>query len=332
MDPAVQHDAGHRVHLHRLDAGGALPQARGAPFLKHGRILVDEPQRHKLGDAPRLLLQGAQPVQVDRLVVRGLQVAVHYGRGGGQAQPVRRLQQLHPLRGGDPAGRDHVAHRVHENLRGGARQAAQAGLLERGQVVRHTHAGQLRAVQHLLGGAAVDVNPRQRLLYRAHQIDVVPAVHTGGQAGLHAHLGRAQLPGFAGPAHHLFHGQKVALPGAVTAGKGAEPATLHAHVGEVDVAVDHVGDALADRLAPQVIRGGHQGHQLGAPGLEQPRALLDGDFPAFQRPFQDRPHFRSGQRQVEHGRRRCARRPGGRLEWLRHGAPVLRVAREGCPR
>ena len=50
--------------------------------------------------------------------------------------------------------------------------------------------------------------------------------------------------------------QEVALFLAVVAAERAEGAVLDADVGEVDVAVDHVGDDVADLLGAQLVGGG----------------------------------------------------------------------------
>ena len=109
------------------------------------------------------------------------------------------------------------------------------------------------------------MKPGQLLLQRAHQVDVEPAVELGGKAGLDAHLGRAELPRFAGAAHDLLGRQEVALFLAVVAAERAEGAVLDADVGEVDVAVHDVGDDVAGLPLAQLVGRGHQGVERRAP-------------------------------------------------------------------
>ena len=68
----------------------------------------------------------------------------------------------------------------------------------------------------------------------------------------------------------------------MVAAEGTEAAVLDADVGEVDVAVDDVGDHVAIGLPPERIGGGHQRQQRRAVGPEEARALVDADLAAGQ--------------------------------------------------
>ena len=150
--------------------------------------------------------------------------------------------------------RDDVADLLVEDLGRGAGQRAEPGLLQLAQVLLDrqperastpysTSSGE-KAWRCMLG---------QRRLDRAAEIDVEAAVELGRQPGLDADLGGAQLPGLLRAAHHLVDGQEVALLLAVVAAEGAEAAVLDADVGEVDVAVDDVGDDVARLPAAQLV-------------------------------------------------------------------------------
>ena len=78
---------------------------------------------------PVLLLNLPQNVEMNRFVVRAFDVAVHDRRGRRNAQLVRRLDELDPLRGGDPSRRYLLADLVDQYFRGCSGKAADAGVL-----------------------------------------------------------------------------------------------------------------------------------------------------------------------------------------------------------
>ena len=92
-------------------------------------------------------------------------------------------------------------------------------------------------------------------------------------AALQAHLGRAASRRLHGALGDVVEGEQVRRPPQVERqrplAEAAERAPERAHVGVVDVAVDDVGDRVADGLAAQVV--GHLGHRgdLGTAGPEQ---------------------------------------------------------------
>ena len=110
-------------------------------------------------------------------------------------------------------------------------------------------------------------------LHRRSQVEVRRARQLGVDAALHAHLGGAEVPRLLGPVGDLVEGERVRVGVGASLGERAEPAADVADVGEVDVAVDHVGDVVADRLPAQVVGeadhlleqvalGGHQGQRV----------------------------------------------------------------------
>ena len=92
-----------------------------------------------------------------------------------------------------------------------------------------------------------------RCLHRGGEVEVRRAGQLGVDAALHADLGGAELPGLLGPVGDLVEGERVGVGVGAPLGERAEPAADVADVGEVDVAVDDVGDVVADRLAAQVV-------------------------------------------------------------------------------
>ena len=60
-------------------AAGAMAQPGGRFAVKHRRFLVDEAERHKLGDGAGALLYLAQNIQMNRFIARAFDEAVHDG-------------------------------------------------------------------------------------------------------------------------------------------------------------------------------------------------------------------------------------------------------------
>ena len=86
---------------------------------------------------------------------------------------------------------------------------------------------------------------------------------------LHAHLGGAGLRRLDRPRGDLVEREPVGVGVALALRERAEPAAHVADVREVDVAVDDVGDLVADDVAAQVVGGLRQLLQRGALGEDQ---------------------------------------------------------------
>ena len=117
------------------------------------------------------------------------------------------------------------------------------------QEVLDRQAGAAGAVDDLHRREGVDVHLRHPALHRGDQVEVGRARELGVDAALHAHLGRAELPRLLGAVGDLVQRQRVRVGVGAPLGERAEPAADVADVGEVDVAVDDVGDLVADGLA-----------------------------------------------------------------------------------
>ena len=63
----------------------------------------------------------------------------------------------------------------------------------------------------------------------------------------------------------------------MSAAEGAKAAGLDADVGEIDVAIDHVGDDIADGARAQIVGGGDDGEKIRTVGVEELGGLVDGD-------------------------------------------------------
>ena len=179
------------------------------------------------------------------------------------------------------------------------------------------------ALGDLEGGEPVDVHAGDGGLHRAEDVEVEVAVEGGVDAALQAHLGGPAFGGLDGALGDVVEGQQVRGAAQVqrqrSLGEPAERAPEGAHVGVVDVAVDHVGDGVPDRLPAQVV--GHRGDRgdLRATGAEEGDDLGLADLlarsDARRAPRRRRRHRDSSaiQRVLAGGRRRIGAQQRGRV-------------------
>ena len=201
---------------------------------------------------------------------------------------VSRANHRHPVARGNASWRNNLANSIVQNLGGRPRQGPQPHVFQSLQIIFDASIRQRRAVKNLLGGKCVYVNLGNFFLNRPAQVDVKRSIDARRQPGLNANLRSAQIPRFAYAPRNLLRRQEIALFCAMAAAESTEAAALHADVGEIDVAVDHVGYALAHAAASQSVGGGNQPVEIVALGREQGRAVLSRKFAAFKRSIQNR--------------------------------------------
>jgi hypothetical protein len=153
---------------------------------------------------------------------------------------------------------EHPADLVVEDLRGGAgiepRPASRSS-------VSHSSIDTpalAAAADDLHRGERVHVHVRHRGLHRADQVGVEGDRQLRVDAALHADLGGPVGGGLDGPRGDLVEREPERVGVALALGERAEPAADVADVREVDVAVDDVGDLVADDVAAQVVGGAGQ--------------------------------------------------------------------------
>ena len=105
-------------------------------------------------------------------------------------------------------------------------------------------------------GERVHVHVGHRGLHRADQVGVEGDRQLRVDAALHADLGGAVGGRLHGAGGDLVQRQPERVGVALALGERAEPAAHVADVREVDVAVDHVGDVVADDVGAQPRRPG----------------------------------------------------------------------------
>ncbi len=115
----------------------------------------------------------------------------------------------------------------------------------------------------------------------AQDVAVVERRQSVRQPALNADFGRAQRPGFDGFLRHGVEAVEVAVGFARSAAEGAKFASDKTDVGEIDVAIDHVGDQIADQIAAQHVGRDQQAEQIVAFGIRQQQALFAGEDAAI---------------------------------------------------
>ena len=148
-----------------------------------------------------------------------------------------------------------------------------------GQELLERDAELRRAVEDLHRAERVDVHLGRAPLHRVDEVEVERARQIGVDAALHADLGGALAPRFLGAVGDLGERERVGLVVDLTLGERAEPAAHVADVREVDVAVDDVGDVVADGLGAQTVGDPAERVERVALGPEQRERLVVGDRP-----------------------------------------------------
>ena len=236
-------------------------------LMEEQRVLMHEAEGNELGEASGFGLDVAQQPHLADPVRGSLGVSVHERRRGADAAAVRGADDFDPLRGGKFVGREDVADLVVENFGGGAGQRAEAVVAQHRKVVRERHAGEFDAVDDFHRRERMDVHARDGVLHGAENVAVVELGKIARQAALDADFGGAELPGFHGLPRHVVERVEVSVGLARAAAEGAEFASHKTDVGEIDVAVDHVGDDVAGEFGAQDVGGDEQAEEIVAFGI-----------------------------------------------------------------
>ena len=130
---------------------------------------------------------------------------------------------------------------------------------------------------------------RYGALNGARQIDIKLTLHIGRQTGLHTDLSCPQINRLLNAAYDLFHWQEVALFAAIGTAECAKAAMFHTHIREIDIAVDHVSDQVADLPAPQFIGCEHSCMKIRPAGFAKVKRFLPADLDSVKSTRQDCP-------------------------------------------
>ncbi len=129
--------------------------------------------------------------------------------------------------------------------------------------------GEFDAVDDFHGREGMDVHRGHGALHRAQNVAIIERRQAVRQSALDADFGGAELPGFDGFLRDLIGLEEIGVGLARAAAEGAELASHKTDVGEVDVAIHHVGDEVAGEFGAQQVGGGEQSEQVVAFGVSQ---------------------------------------------------------------
>ena len=142
-------------------------------FLAELRVRRMEWEEHEGLEAARLVLDLADRDEVLQPLLDRLDMAVHDGGIRADAEAVRRLHRLDPLRRRRLLRADDLAHAVREDFRSAARQAVEAVFLEQCQDLADALARHLGEVDDLDRRERLDVCLRQCRLDLPHDSAVI---------------------------------------------------------------------------------------------------------------------------------------------------------------
>src|SRR6266542_216235 len=200
---SIEQDPGHRVHPTVFHNRGPGPRT---PCEIDGRGLVNERERHELGETPGVVLDPADTSNVENPVGWRVHVPEHDRRRGAEAERVRRPDDLLPRVGGEFAFGQHPANVVVQDLGGRPRDGPQYAVPALLEELMEGYP-QLRAsVQHLHRAECVDVDIRRGRLHRVEEVEVERTGEVGVDPTLHAYLSGPLIPRLAGPVRHLLEG------------------------------------------------------------------------------------------------------------------------------
>ena len=144
-----------------------------------------------------------------------------------------------------------------EDLGGCARKRSQTGIPEALEEDIDRDAECLGALPHLERSESMDVHVGELGFDRLDDTHIEVTGELRMDAALEGHLGRTLVPCLLRPLHDLGDTHQIGIaPQIETAWplrERTESAPEVAHVGVVDVAVDHVGDGLTDSLPAEAV-------------------------------------------------------------------------------
>ena len=200
-------------------------------------------------------------------------VPKHHGCGAAEARFVGRPHHLEPLGAVDLVRAEDGSHFIVEDFRGRSRECREALGLEHGEVSLERQPKGFRPLPDFQGRKGVNVHLRRCAPYRTEDLPVrFPGVFRV-DAPLQADLRGPPGPGFLHPPGDFFPGKIVGPASKVlrqfALGKGAELAFEIAHVGVIDIPVDHVAHRSSGVGVPQPVGALAHGGEVIAAGLKQ---------------------------------------------------------------
>ena len=96
------------------------------------------------------------------------------------------------------------------------------------------------------------------MLDGAKKVAIIKTVEVSWEPALDADFGGSAIDGFADAAEDFVARERISIRGTGTAAKSAKAAADKADVGEIDVAIDDVGDGVTDGFAAETVSRGDE--------------------------------------------------------------------------
>ena len=126
----------------------------------------------------------------------------------------------------------------------------------------------------------MNVHGGDGIFHGSQNIAIVKGREFVGQPALDANFSRSQLPSLDSLLGELFEAEEVRITFARTTAEGTEFAANETHIGEIDVAIDDVGNKISDQIPAQGVGGDEQAEQVVAFDVGQQQALFSREMAA----------------------------------------------------
>src|SRR5580704_5990741 len=214
---------------------------------------MHEAERYELGETSCFVLNLAQEQHLAHPVLRCFRVSVHHGRSGANSATMRGANYVDPLRGGEFVAGENLSNLIVEDLSGGAGQCVQAIVPQHREIAGKRHSCEFDSIGDFHGREGMDVHAWGCFFHGAQNVAIVKWRQAVRQAALDTDLSGADLGGLDGFLRDLVRLKKINVRVAWSTAKGTELASDEANVGEVDIAIDHVGDDVAAEFGAQQV-------------------------------------------------------------------------------
>ena len=143
------------------------------------------------------------------------------------------------------------------------------------QILAQRQARFFDAVRDFHGRIGMHMKFRQASLDGAKKFNVIVAVEIFREAALNAHFRGPTLDRLERLGNQRIRGMKISFRRIRPSAEPAKSAADDANVGEIQISVHYVGDAVADRAPAKLVRDFHQSQQVVPFDLGQRQSLIE---------------------------------------------------------
>ena len=142
-------------------------------LMKKQCVLMDEPQRHELCEAPCFVLDVAKHQDLVQPVLGCFHVPIHQGRRRTDAQPMCSRNHFPPLRGRKLVAGENRSYFIIQNLGSGSGESVEPIVTQHLQIVRQRHAREFDSIHYLHGRKRMTVHLRDCYLHRPENVAII---------------------------------------------------------------------------------------------------------------------------------------------------------------